>query len=154
MLDERSGTTFLRKNLGDQITASGAMPKNNLEYKSNIDSLYMQLTKLLNDKVSLHQPLALSTSRIPIFIVSFVFYSHNVMPISILAMKILIQLRNHCFGFPNGLITAINTVLDINYVMKVWALCSMIQPNSLCWPTECKFKSFQINRSKLELISF
>lgn len=50
-VDDRAGTTFLRKHLHDQITASGSMPKNNVEYKEDIDHLYLQLTKLLNDKV-------------------------------------------------------------------------------------------------------
>lgn len=51
-VDDRAGTTFLRKNLHDQITASGSMPRNNTEYKDDIENLYYQLTKLLNDKVS------------------------------------------------------------------------------------------------------
>lgn len=50
-VDDRAGTTFLRKHLHDQITASGSMPKNNVEYKEDIQHLYLQLTKLLNDKV-------------------------------------------------------------------------------------------------------
>lgn len=49
--DDRQ-TTFLRRNLNDQITAAGAIPKNNIEYKADVDSLYLQLTKLLNDRVS------------------------------------------------------------------------------------------------------
>lgn len=51
-INENLGSTFLRKNLHDQITASGSIPKNNLVYKENIVSLYMQLTKLFSDKVS------------------------------------------------------------------------------------------------------
>lgn len=53
--DDRAGghTTFLRKNLYDRITAAGAIPKNNMEYKADVDSLYLQLTQLLNEKVSL-----------------------------------------------------------------------------------------------------
>lgn len=50
-LDDKAGTTFLRKNLHDHITASGSIPKNNVEYKADIENLYLQLTKLLNDKV-------------------------------------------------------------------------------------------------------
>lgn len=50
--NHENGTTFLRKNLNDQITASGTVPKNNAEYKSDIENLYAQLTKLLNEKVS------------------------------------------------------------------------------------------------------
>lgn len=42
--------TFLRKNLNDPITASGSIPKNNLNYKHDIDVLLDQLTKLLNSK--------------------------------------------------------------------------------------------------------
>ncbi|XP_055306328.1 serine/threonine-protein kinase polo [Sitodiplosis mosellana] len=47
--DERA-TTFLRKNLHDQITAQCSVLKNNRDYKNDIDNLYLQLTKLLNDK--------------------------------------------------------------------------------------------------------
>lgn len=57
LTDERTGgghTTFLRKNLHDQITASGSIPRNNLEYKADVDSLYLQLTQLLNEKVGHH----------------------------------------------------------------------------------------------------
>lgn len=49
--DDRQ-TTFLRRNLNDQITAAGAIPKNNVEYKADVDDLYLQLTKLLNERVS------------------------------------------------------------------------------------------------------
>lgn len=45
------GTTFLRKNLHDQITAQGSELKNNRDYKNDIDNLFWQLTQLLNGKV-------------------------------------------------------------------------------------------------------
>lgn len=48
--DERVAMTFLRKNLHDQITSAGFMPKNSAEYKSDILNLQAQLTQLLNDK--------------------------------------------------------------------------------------------------------
>lgn len=50
--DRGHGTTFLRKNLHDQITAQCSVLKNNRDYKNDIDNLYLQLTQLLNDKVS------------------------------------------------------------------------------------------------------
>lgn len=34
----------------DVITASGSIPKNNVEYKQDIENLYAQLTHLLNAK--------------------------------------------------------------------------------------------------------
>lgn len=46
------GTTFLRKNLHDQITAQCSVLKNNRDYKNDIDTLYMQLSHLLSEKVS------------------------------------------------------------------------------------------------------
>lgn len=50
-LDDRAGVTFLRKNLHDQITACGSVPRFNSEYKIDIENLFEQLTKLLNEKV-------------------------------------------------------------------------------------------------------
>lgn len=49
-LNSDAGTTFLRKNLHDQITASGSMPKNNITYRHKIESLTDQLTQLFNSK--------------------------------------------------------------------------------------------------------
>lgn len=48
--DDRAGTTFLRKNLHDQVTASGSNPRNNSEFRADIESLQEQLTTLLNEK--------------------------------------------------------------------------------------------------------
>lgn len=53
-LDDRAGVTFLRKNLHDQITASGSVPRFNSEYKIDIENLYHQLTDLLNEKVAVN----------------------------------------------------------------------------------------------------
>lgn len=58
LTDER-GTTFLRKNLHDQITAQCSVLKNNRDYKNDVDNLYLQLTKLLNDKVIKRSPFRL-----------------------------------------------------------------------------------------------
>lgn len=49
-IDTRSGTTFLQKHLHDPIAASCSIPKNNKEYKMDIDNLYAQLTELLKSK--------------------------------------------------------------------------------------------------------
>lgn len=49
-IDDR-GSTFLKKNLHDLITASGSLPKNNRVYKADIEDLFVKLTTLLNSKV-------------------------------------------------------------------------------------------------------
>lgn len=50
--EDRHGTTFLRKNLHDQITAQCSAIKSSHNYKADIDTLYVQLTALLNEKVN------------------------------------------------------------------------------------------------------
>lgn len=50
--DRGHGDTFIRKNLHDNITAQCQAVKNNRDYKNDVDNLYLQLTQLLNDKVS------------------------------------------------------------------------------------------------------
>lgn len=50
--DRAHSDTFIRKNLNDNITAQGQAVKNNRDYKNDVDNLYLQLTQLLNDKVS------------------------------------------------------------------------------------------------------
>lgn len=52
-LDDKASHTFLQKNLHDQITASGSMPRGNSEYRSDVETLISQLTQLLNDRVSI-----------------------------------------------------------------------------------------------------
>lgn len=133
-VDDRAGTTFLRKNLHDQITASGSMPKNNIEYKEDIDHLYLQLTKLLNDKVNVQRnwsPFAELKSKNYNKInvsVSFFLRSQNV-PKSIWEMKIPIRRLNHYSGYQNGSITVTNMALVINCATKAWASCSTIPQN-------------------------
>uniref|UniRef100_A0A1A9ZCY3 polo kinase n=1 Tax=Glossina pallidipes TaxID=7398 RepID=A0A1A9ZCY3_GLOPL len=48
--DTRLGSTFLKNNLHDAITASAHIHQNNQDYRSDMESLYQQLTKLIEAK--------------------------------------------------------------------------------------------------------
>ncbi|XP_073843773.1 serine/threonine-protein kinase polo [Musca autumnalis] len=53
--DTRLESTFLKNNLHDAITASAQVCRHNEDYRSDIESLYQQLTNLINAKPSLLQ---------------------------------------------------------------------------------------------------
>lgn len=50
--DTRLESTFLKNNLHDAITASAQVCRQNEDYRSDIESLYQQLTNLINAKVN------------------------------------------------------------------------------------------------------
>lgn len=104
-----------------------------MECKADLDSLYLQLTQLLNEKVSLFNRAIHHSHFFDGFFFFFGFFilmvlfsfliflclSRNVMSILITVMNTLIHLRNHYFGYLNGLILVTNMVLATNYVTTV-----------------------------------
>lgn len=125
-IDDKASVTFLRKNLHDNITASGSMPRGSGEIRSDIENLISQLTLLLNNRVT--SLTFFGWYGIVWDWARFLLFSLNVLRrLMFWAMRIPIQLRNHYFGYRSGSITVTNTVLGINYVMKEWALCLMIR---------------------------
>lgn len=126
--DTRLESTFLKNNLHDAITASAQVCRHNEDYRSDIESLHQQLTKLINDKVC---RMRLNIKYININMLPLHFKS-RVYCKEILAMRIPILLPSRYFGYQSGSTIAINTVLAINCVMRASELCSMTPQNSFC----------------------